>query len=196
MDMPKKIAVIDGHPDPKPERFCHALAQAYADGAKASGYEVNVVALSTLEFALLQSATDWESGSVPLSLSEAQGTIGRADHLVFIYPLWLGGMPALLKGFLEQVFRPGFAIKSGARTMRLGLLKGKSARIVITMGMPALVYRWYFGAHSLKSLERNILRFAGIGPIRESLIGDVAASDTAARENWLIRMHQLGRDGQ
>ncbi len=194
--MPKKIVIIDGHPDPKPERFCHALAQAYADGAKANGHEVNVVALSSLEFSLLQSAADWESGSVPLSLSEAQGMIGRVDHLVFIYPLWLGGMPALLKGFLEQVFRPGFAIKPGARTMRPGLLKGKSARIVITMGMPALVYRWYFGAHSLKSFERNILRFAGIDPIHETLIGNVASGDSAIHEKWIARMRQLGRDGK
>ena len=73
-------------------------------------------------------------------------------------------------------------------------LKNKSARIVVTMGMPALVYRWYFGAHSLKSLERNILGFCGIGPIRESLVGMVDGP-ARRRERWLTRMRALGRRG-
>ena len=48
------------------------------------------------------------------------------------------------------------------------LLGGRSARVVVTMGMPALVYRWYFRAHSVKSLERNILGFVGIAPIHRN----------------------------
>ena len=77
-----------------------------------------------------------------------------------MYPPWLGMMPALLKGFFEQAVRPGFAFKTGDRSWG-SLLKGRSARIVITTGMPALIYRWYFGAHGLKCLERSILRFVG-----------------------------------
>ncbi|HSF48541.1 MAG TPA: NAD(P)H-dependent oxidoreductase, partial [Burkholderiales bacterium] len=76
------------------------------------------------------------------------------------------------------------------------LLAGKSARVVVTMGMPAFVYRWYFGAHSLKSLERNILGFCGIGPIKESLIGMIEAPNSARRQKWLAKMRQLGRDGR
>ena len=102
-------------------------------------------------------------------------------------------MPALLKGFLEQVFRPRFAIAKpeGGKTWKK-LLKGKSARIVVTMGMPAFVYRWYFGAHSLKSLERNILGFSGVGPIKASLFGLIEASSSATRERWLAKMRALG----
>ena len=73
----------------------------------------------------------------------------------------------LLKAFLEQALRPGFAFDESSRMPRK-LLKGRSARIVVTMGMPAFVYRWYFGAHGLRSLERNILGFCGIRPIRAS----------------------------
>jgi putative NADPH-quinone reductase len=193
--MAKQLVVIDGHPDPDPKRFCHALAAAYAEAARNAGHAVRIVTVSNLDLPLLRSAGDWEGGSPPASLHNAQEAIGWADHLVFIYPLWLGSMPALLKGFLEQVLRPGFAIKFGARTLRPGLLKGKSARVVITMGMPAFLYRWYFGAHSLKSFERNILRFVGIGPTRETLIGNVAGPGVS-RQKWLDRMRELGRDGK
>jgi putative NADPH-quinone reductase len=61
------------------------------------------------------------------------------------------------------------------------------------MGMPALIYRFYFGAHSLKSLERNILKFVGIRPIRETLFGGVETASPARRANWISRMRELGR---
>jgi putative NADPH-quinone reductase len=106
-------------------------------------------------------------------------------------------MPALLKAFLEQVVRPGFALSQpGAEQRWKKLLTGTTARIVITMGMPALFYRWYFRAHSLKSLERNILGFCGIGPIKESLIGMIEAPDKAKRERWLAKMRTLGGAGR
>src|SRR6185295_12023354 len=88
--------------------------------------------------------------------------------------LSVGDMPALLKGFLEQIARPGFAFAAAsAGGMGQKLLGGRSARVVVTMGMPALVYRWYFQAHSVRSLERNILGFVGIGPVHRTLIGMV-----------------------
>lgn len=131
------------------------------------------------------------------AIREAQEAIGWAEHLVILYPLWLGTMPALLKAFLEQVFRPGFAFEMPAGAgLSKKLLSGKSARIVVTMGMPAFFYRWYFRAHSLKSLERNILGFCGIGPIKESLIGIVEAPNGARRGKWLAKTRALGRAGR
>lgn len=115
---------------------------------------------------------------------------------MFFFPLWLGGMPALLKGFLEQVARPGFAL-SKAEPGRLPekLLKGRSARLVVTMGMPAAAYRWYFRAHSLKALERNILGFVGIAPIHETLIGMVEEMEPALQVEWMAKMRDFGRAG-
>ena len=111
---------------------------------------------------------------------------------MIFYPLWLGSMPALLKAFLEQLFRLGFAVlKGGSSTSWKQLLKGKTAHIVVTMGMPAWLYRWFFGAHSLKSLERNILHFVGIKPSRESLIGMIEGEE-GNRIAWLSRMLALG----
>ena len=190
--MPRRIAIIQGHPDPRGDRYGHALARSYAEGAAAGGHEVRTIDLAQLEFPLLRSKEEWDTGVPPAAVRGAQDTIGWATHLVILYPLWLGTMPALLKAFLEQAFRPGFAIgRGGSGSSWRKLLTGKSARVVVTMGMPALVYRWFFRAHSLKSLERNILGFVGIGPIRETRIGTVEAS-AASRERWLAKLRALG----
>lgn len=195
--MHRRITIIQGHPDPSDQRFGHALAEAYAQGAKETGYEVRLIEVAKLDFPLLRTQEEWKSGTLPDSLQEAQDAIGWAEHLVFFFPLWLGTMPALLKAFLEQVARLGFAIGGGERgKMPMQLLRGKSARIVVTMGMPAFLYRWYFLAHGLKGLERNVLGFAGITPIRETLIGMVDASEKTNREKWLPKLRALGRDGK
>jgi len=190
----RRILVIDGHPDARAGRFVHALATAYAEGARAAGHEVQSVSVAELDFPLLRTADEFERGALPPALRESQARIAWCEHLVLLYPLWLGSTPALLKGFLEQALRPGFAI--GARGRQDGparLLKGKSARIILTMGMPALFYRWYYRAHSLKSLERNILAFCGFAPIRASIFGMVDSVDSARRGRWLLKVQALGR---
>lgn len=195
--MARRIVIIDGHPDRSEKRLCHALADAYAKGADSAGHIVQRFEIARIEFPLLRSKEQFDQGSLPDPLRPVQDAIDAADHLVIIYPLWLGSMPALLKGFLEQIFRPSFAYdpadsSKGAWTKRL---KGKSARIVVTMGMPALAYRWMFGAHSLKSLERNILGFVGIAPIKETLLGMVEVASPETRQKWLADMEKLGRSG-
>jgi putative NADPH-quinone reductase len=189
----KRIAIIQGHPDAAHRHFCHALAEAYASSARASGHEVQAINVAELDFPMLRSKEAFETGPLPASLMSSQAAIGQADHLLIVYPLWLGTMPALLKAFLEQVFRPGFAFRLGKPGHRWKRpLTGKSARIVVTMGMPVFFYRWYFGAHGLKSLERSILGFAGIAPIRESLFGMIEQASEARRQAWLARMRRLG----
>jgi putative NADPH-quinone reductase len=186
--------LIQGHPDPAGGHLCHALAQAYADGAREAGHELRTLDVAQLDFPLLRSQHAWTHEPLPAALAPAQEMIRWADHLVFFFPLWLGGMPALLKGFLEQIAREGFAFAKDARhPMGRKLLKGRSARLVVTMGMPAVVYRYYFRAHSIKALERNILGFVGIGPIDETLIGGVEAMSDKSRDAWFAKLRALGR---
>ena len=190
----QRIVLIQGHPDALAPHLCHALAQAYAEGARAAGHEVRQVEVARLDFPLLRSQQAWEHGSLPATLQVAQDDIGWAQHIVLFFPLWLGDMPALLKGFLEQVARPGFAFKAeGGNPFGHKGLAGRSARVVVTMGMPALLYRWYFRAHSLKSLERNILGFVGIAPVNETLIGMIDKLGEAGVRKWLGKMRALGR---
>jgi putative NADPH-quinone reductase len=192
--MTKRILILDGHPDPSGDRFVHALAAAYRQGAEAAKHEVLAIRVADLEFPLLRTQVDYEKGEPIDSVRHAQQAMDWATHVVILYPLWLGSMPALLKGLLEQMLRPGFAFS----TERLGhwpakFHSGKSARIVVTTGMPALIYRWYFRAHSLRSLQRNILHVIGFRRVRASVIGGVAGMKRVRREGWLEKMRALGR---
>lgn len=191
--MPNRILLIQGHPDPAGGHFGHALADAYARGAESVGHDVIRVNIAALDFSLLQSKAEWDKGECPASLKPAQDALLAADHVVIYYPLWLGAMPALLKGFLEQVMRPGVAMSFDSSGRWVKHLKGKSARVVVTMGMPALAYRWFFRAHSLKSLERNILKFTGINPVRETLVGMVEGMKKPKAQRWLAKLESLGR---
>ncbi|MGD8378858.1 MAG: NAD(P)H-dependent oxidoreductase [Gammaproteobacteria bacterium] len=195
--MSRRIALIEGHPDPQGGHFCTALAAAYARGADSAGHQVDRIKVAALDFPLLRQKAEWDQGEPPPAIESAQHLIKAADHLVIIYPLWMGSMPALLKGFFEQVFRPGFAIsRTEGPGMWEQLLKGRSARIVVTMGMPAFFYRWFYRAHSLKALERNMLSLCGIGPIRASVIGLVESENSTRRERWLRRIEKMGEQAK
>jgi putative NADPH-quinone reductase len=193
----QRIALIQGHPDAVTRHLCHALEDAYAQGAEAAGHAVRRVPVALLDFPLLRSQQAWQEGELPSALVQAQADIAWAQHLVLFFPLWLGDMPAVLKGFLEQVARPGFAFKpEGDNPFARKGLTGRSARVVVTMGMPALVYRWYFRAHSVKNLERNILGFVGISPVNETLIGMVDKLGDAGVQKWMDKLRKLGATAQ
>jgi putative NADPH-quinone reductase len=189
----KRVLIIQGHPDSTQSHFCHALAYMYYGAATLAGHEVRRIEVSRLDFRLLGSKAEWENGSVPESLAGPQRDIEWAEHLVIFFPLWLGTMPALLKGFFEQVLRPGFAFEQGVTGKRwTKRLSGKSARVVVTMGMPSLMFRLYFCAHGVRSFERNVLEFCGIKPVSTSMIGMVESHAGARRRHWLELMRTLG----
>jgi putative NADPH-quinone reductase len=196
--MTKRILILQGHPDGSAPHLLHSLADAYADAARAAGHEVRTVRIASLDFPLLRSQYEWEHGPLPQSLARAQQDIGWCEHMVLLFPLWLGDMPAVVKGFLEQVARPGFAFKAGESGNPFSAkgLTGRSARIVVTMGMPAAVYRWFFRAHSVKSLERNILGFVGIAPVNETLIGGAGNLSAQDAAKWRRKLAQLGERGE
>ena len=189
-----KIAIILGHPDPAESRLCRALAKAYQEGASSNKHDAILIDVATLDFPFLRSQEDWSAGreNTPPALFGPQAAIEAADHIVIMYPLWLGTMPAMLKAFLEQTLRPGVALKYH-QGMPKGLFQGKSARVVVTMGMPAFFYRWWFWAHSLRNLERNILGLVGVSPIRRTLYGAIEQQGYAEISTWLDEMRDLGR---
>lgn len=186
-----RIVVIQGHPDNGRAHLCHFLADCYAEGAAAAGHEVERVDVAALEVAPLRRAEDYGAGPVPEELVPAHDAILAADHIFFIFPLWMGFMPAVTKVFFEQMARPR-ATAAEVEGFPGPVLKGKSVRMVVTMGMPAWLYRLWFGARGVRSIADFIFGFVGAGPVRTSYLGSVEAVGEARRKGWGERMRQLG----
>ena len=190
--MRKQILVLNGHPDPRPERLCAALCDAYEHGARLGGHEVRRIDVGALEFPLLRSIEEYRSAEAPAAIAKARDDLLWADHFVVVFPLWLGATPALLKGFLEQVLKEGFSKREAGDHAFKPQLVGKSARLVITMGMPAAIFRLLFGAHGLRALQQGILMISGVKPLRHTILGSVEARSAATRERWLKQMERHG----
>ncbi|MCQ9376173.1 NAD(P)H-dependent oxidoreductase [Methyloversatilis sp. XJ19-13] len=187
-----RIVVIQGHPETR-AGLLRALADSYIEGAREAGHEVEVIDVTRLDFPLLRDKAAW-SAAADGDVAQAQAAVAAAQHVAVFFPLWLGTLPALLKAFFEQLLRPGFAIGEGTGLNPFKpLLKGRSARLIVTMGMPALMFRLVYLAHGVKSFERNALNFVGIRPVRTTLIGSVDSMDDAGRARWHAQMRGLGR---
>lgn len=186
----ERIVIVVGHP--RQNTLCEALAQAYARGARSSGNEVQLFVLSRLSFdPILHNGFESVQPLEP-DLAPVHEALLRATCIVFLFPLWLGDMPALMKGFLERVLQPDL-VEPAQKGQFPKLLKGKRARVIITMGMPGFIFRWWFRAHALKLLRRNILEFLGAGPVRTTIFGNVMGVGEDGHERWIKQAEALGR---
>lgn len=193
--MARRICILQGHPDPDEGHFCHALAEAYAAGARAAGHSVTRLSVAALAPEPLQDAAEFDRPAEG-AMHDAQAAVMAADHLVVVFPLWLGSMPARLKAFFEQFARGKAVLDVSAEGWPVGKLKGRSARVIVTMGMPALAYRLWFLNAGVAVLKRLILGLGGVRPVRQTTIGGVGEIDAAAGARWLARVEALGRAGR
>lgn len=186
------ITLLNGHPDPDPAHFCAALCAAYQGAAEEAGHTIHRIDTGAIELDFLKNQAEFDSAP-PQAIADVQAAIAASDHLVLVYPLWLGTMPARLKAFLEHLGRGHFFLDTGGDSSGWPArkMKGKSARVVVTMGMPGFAYRLFFGGHSLKALEKGILGIAGFSPVRDSVFGLVEAG-AERRQRMLDTMARLG----
>jgi putative NADPH-quinone reductase len=185
-----KIAIIVGHA--RKDTYCEALGEAYRRGAIGGGHSAALFVTSRMVFDPVLHTGYGPLQPLEPDLQAAFDMIASADHIVLIYPLWIGAFPAIFKGFLERILQPHLvSAKSTGEFPKPW--KGKSARVILTMGMPSLVYRWYYGAHSLQLLKRNILRFVGVGTIRSTIYGMIDTVTPARRGDWLAEVEAMGR---
>ncbi|MCC5995525.1 MAG: NAD(P)H-dependent oxidoreductase [Oceanicaulis sp.] len=187
-----RICLINAHPDPAPERFCHALADACQAGAESAGHTVSRFDAGAIDYGFLTRAHDF-STPAPDAVRAVQDALSASDHLVLIYPLWLGTMPARTKALLEQLGRENFFLDTGSDSSQWPArkMRGKSARVIVTMGMPEFAYRLFFRSHSLKALETGILGLAGFSPVRSTVFGMVEGS-AERRARMLEDARKLG----
>jgi NAD(P)H dehydrogenase (quinone) len=190
-----KIAIVVGNP--QQDSYSAALGEAYLRGAESGGHEAKLFLLARMNFdAILREGYHREQPLEP-DLVTARQALQASDHLVFIFPLWAGDMPAIMKGFIERVLQPDLlAIQRGGGTGSWKIFKGKSARIIMTMGMPGWFYRWYYGAHALKLLRRNVLHLIGVKPVRSTIYGMIEAVSDETRKEWLREVEALGHQAQ
>lgn len=189
-----QVLVIVGHP--RVRSFNSALAHEYASGVRDSGRSVEVVQLSELTFDV--SADPTLICELEPDLQRMQRTIASAEHIVFFAPGWWTTFPALLKGFIDRTLTPGFAFQyESGKPLPKKLLKGKTARIVLTMDGPVWYYRFVNRAPGLNALNRGTLWLCGIKVIGNTLFSVRAQSDTdeaeAHREGLLKRCYAIGR---
>ena len=188
----KKVLLILGHS--RKESLCGALANEYQAGAETTGHNVKTIHLGSLNFDPILHDGYNSSQALEPDLRKAQQQIEWADHLVFVYPIWWGALPGLLKGFIDRVFLPGFAFKYHEGSMGWDrLLTGKSAQLIVTMDSPPWYYRWVSRMPGHHQMKKTILEFSGIKPVAITSFGSVKASDKAKRDKWLTTAHDLGR---
>lgn len=186
------VLIINGHPDKA--SFCAALAKAYQQGVMASSAKHKLFHLSDLEFdPILHQGYRVVQEPEP-DLMELKRAIMESDHLVLIYPVWWMNCPALLKGMFDRIFLPGsmYSFKDGTYGWERHM-KGKSARLILTMDTPPLIFRLLMKRPADLAVSRGTLRFCGYGPVRRTFLGSVKRSSEQRRARWLNKIEKLGQ---
>jgi NAD(P)H dehydrogenase (quinone) len=191
----KKILIINGHPDK--ESFNFALAESYKKGAISSGAEVKEITIRELKFNPNLQFGYRKRTELEPDLIEAQAKIKWAEHLVLLYPVWWGSIPAIMKGFFDRVFLPGFAFQKRENSVWWDkLLKNKSARIISTLDQPAWYYWLVYREPSNNAIKKLTLEFSGISPVRVTTIGPIRLSKNTYRQKWLRKIERLGEQNK
>ena len=187
----KKILIINGHPNK--ESFNFGIANAYKTGAKKSGAEVKEIIIADLKFnPNLQFGYQKRTELEP-DLIESWEKIKWADHLVWIHPVWWGGLPAITKGFIDRLFLPGMAFQYKENSVWWDkLLKGKTAHIITTLDQPSWYYRFVYGQPSVNQLKKTTLEFCGVKPVKVSYIGVIKTANEELRGKWLTKVEEFG----
>lgn len=187
----KKIVIINGHPNK--DSFNFGIAEAYKEGAVQSGAEVREIVIAGLNFDPVLHFGYRKRMELEPDLLNAREIIQWADHLVWIHPVWWGGLPALMKGFIDRVFLSGFAYQYRENSVWWDkLLKGRTAHIITTLDQPGWYYQLFYGRPSVNQLKKSTLEFCGIKPVKVTYIGIIRTSTEAQRTQWLKEVRALG----
>lgn len=188
--MSKRVLVILGHPST--DSFCAALAERYVETAIGAGQDVRVLHLAALCFDPVLHEGYKQIQPLEPDLLKAQADITWAEHLVLVFPVWWGGVPALLKGFLERILLPGFAFSyRKGKAFPEKLLSGRSAYLLVTMDTPPWYYKWVYCMPALHQMRRTTLAFCGIKPLVTLTFGPILDSTARQRDIWLGQIRKL-----
>ena len=187
-----KVLVINGHPDP--ESYNYALSAAYRKGLKTTSAQVELLNIADLQFNPNLAFGYRKISELEPDLLEAIDKIKSADHLVWLFPMWWYSMPALMKGFIDRIFLPGTFFKyQPGKLFPKRLLKGKTARLIITADTVRWYDRWFMGSPLINQFKKGTLEFCGVKPVKVTYIAPVKQSTGDFRAKWLRKVQNLGK---
>lgn len=186
------VLVILGHPSNT--SFSAAVADTYARAAQAAGHTVRVLRLADLQFDAILHGSNPHHQALEPDLLAAQDSIVWAQHIAWVFPVWWGGVPALLKGFLDRTFVSGWAFKfNTGSAFPVPLLKGRTAHLLVPMDTPPWYYRWVQRMPAVHQMKITTLEFCGVRPVKTLLLGPIIHSTPAQRAQWLGKASALAR---
>ena len=187
----RQVLIINGHPDK--QSYNYELSEAYKKGANKTNAIIDTINISDLDFNPNLRFGYRQRTELEPDLKDSIDKIKKADHIVWLFPLWWAGLPALMKGFIDRTFLPGIAFEFiEGKAAPIGLLKGKTSRIIITTDTP----KWYdfiiMKRPVLKQFKKGTLEYCGIGPVKVTYISPIISSTLDARNKWLKKVIELG----
>ncbi len=157
---------------PHQRSYSAALLAAVMKGLRSNDHSVDLIDLHTDGFNPVMSASDLASWrqkqtSDPLA-ADYQQRLMAADHIIFIFPIWWEGMPALMKGFFDKVFVKGivYAETKPGRPFKCLLPRLRGVSLLTVMSTPTFVYRWFLGNPIAKMVFRGTFRKMGVNALK------------------------------
>lgn len=187
----RQVLIINGHPDNK--SYNYALSEAYRSGANKTNAIIDTINISELNFDPNLRFGYRQRTELELDLKDAIDKIKKAEHIVWFFPLWWAGYPAIMKGFIDRTFLPGitFEFEEG-KELPIGLLKNKSASVFITSDTPESYDKEIMKQPVLNQFKKGTLEYCGVKPVNVRYISTITNSSEEFRKEWLIKIRTLG----
>lgn len=156
--------ILNGHP--LAPSFSAALADRYADNIAAAGLDVRRLELAGMDVPASIPSRRPDDTEMHGDIETFWRSLLWADHVVIIHPLWWGGMPAKLKALFDVALQSGKAYQyDGRNPLPRGLLKGRSARLIVTSDTPGWFMALAYGNAHFRAMKNQILKFVGMAPV-------------------------------
>jgi NAD(P)H dehydrogenase (quinone) len=185
---PQQISVILAHPDP--ESFNHAVARTAVSELARAGHAVRFHDLYAEGFdPLLPAGEIPRDAPLPPDVSVHCREIARADGIIVVHPNWWGQPPAILKGWIDRVLRPGVAYEflegDKGEGIPVGLLKARAVVVFNTSNTPAPREVEVFGDPLERLWKTCVFDVCGVNRFHRRMFGVVVTSTEADRREWL-----------
>ncbi|CAM1360847.1 putative NADPH-quinone reductase (Modulator of drug activity B) [Tenacibaculum sediminilitoris] len=191
----KNILLINGHPDK--ESFNHALAASYKKGALETNATIEEITIVDLNFNPTLKYGYRKRTELEPDLLESLAKIKKADHIVWVFPVWWASYPAIMKGFIDRTFLPGITFQPiEGKPFPEKLLKGKTSRLIITSDTPGWYDYLFMKRPAIRQFKKGTLEFCGIKPVKITFLSVIKNSTSEQRNLWLQKVYTLGKNLQ